>query len=282
MATRSRFLDQTQVHEVDGRPSAYRAWLTDDWNCPIVPHGGVVTAVALRAMETALGVPDQRLRSATSTFVAPVQPGDLEVEVEVLRRGRSISQVSASLHNVGEAEGLRCTAVFGSERRGFEFTELEMPEVPPPAASPSWRDVPPDAPPRHVVFNFWDHVESRMAHGHLPWMPYDPTTSDRVYWYRFDEPPLIDGKLDPLAVVALCDTMPGAVAEKLGSGDGWIPPSADLTVHLVGDTSSEWILAHNRAHHAGDGYASVEIVLWDPAGHLLAYATQLMFFAFVG
>jgi acyl-CoA thioesterase len=112
-------------------------------------------------------------------------------------------------------------------------------------------------------------------------MPYEPTTSERVYWYRFDEPPFVDGMLDPLAIVALCDTMPGAVAERLGTGKGWLPPSVDLTVHLVGNTASEWILARNRAHHAGDGYASVAIELWDPNGTLLAYATQVMFFTFV-
>ncbi|MEX0664382.1 MAG: thioesterase family protein [Acidimicrobiia bacterium] len=281
MAKRSRFLEQTQVAALADQPDGYRAVLTDDWNCPIVPHGGVVTAVALRATAAALDAPEQRLRSLTSTFIAPVQPGAIDVDVEVLRRGRSISQVSASAHNVGEAEGLRCVAVFGGERRGFEFTELEMPDVPPPDECPSWRDAPADAPARHVVFNFWDHVESRMALGHLPWMPYEPTTAQRVYWYRFDEPPVVDGSLDRLALVALCDTMPGAVAERLGSGDGWIPPSMDLTVHLFGDTSAEWILANNRAHHAGDGYASVDIELWDPNGQLLAYATQTMFFAFL-
>jgi acyl-CoA thioesterase len=52
-------------------------------------------------------------------------------------------------------------------------------------------------------------------------------------------------------------------------------------VHLFGDTSAEWILARNTAHHAGDGYASVEMELWDPGGRLLAYATQMMFFTFV-
>ncbi|MBM3673131.1 MAG: thioesterase family protein [Actinobacteria bacterium] len=280
MTTGSRFLDQTQVHALGGRADTYGASLTDDWNCPIVPHGGVVTAVALRAMAAALDHPDQRLRSVTATFVAAVKPGDVEIEVEVWRRGRSISQVSASLHNTGEPEGLRCTAVFGAERRGFEFTELEMPTVPPPEESPSWADAPKGF-ERQMVFNFWEQAESRMALGHLPWISYEPSTSNRANWFRFNEPPIVDGKWDPLGVVALCDTMPGAVAEKLGSGSGWLPPSADLTVHLFGDATSEWILGHNRAHHVGDGYASAETVLWDPAGHVLAFATQVMFFTFI-
>jgi len=39
-------------------------------------------------------------------------------------------------------------------------------------------------------------------------------------------------------------------------------------------------VGHNRARHAGDGYASVEMELWDPAHGLVAYATQMMFFSF--
>ena len=59
-----------------------------------------------------------------------------------------------------------------------------------------------------------------------------------------------------------------------------MPPSADLTVHVFRDAQSEWILGHNFARHAGDGYASLEMALWDPAVGLLAYGTQTMFFVF--
>jgi acyl-coenzyme A thioesterase PaaI-like protein len=44
-----------------------------------------------------------------------------------------------------------------------------------------------------------------------------------------------------------------------------------------------WLLAHNRARHAGEGYASVETDLWDPVGRrLVAHATQVMFFTTLG
>ena len=276
-----RFLEQTAVHPSADGSEAFAAFLTDDWNCPLIPHGGVVTAVGVRAMAEALEAPEQRLRSVTSVFVAQVRPGPLAIDVEVLRRGRSISQVAATVRNADESEGHRLLAVFGTSRRGFDFTELRMPEVPPPHECRSWRDFPPEL-AVGPKFNFWDHVESRIALGHFPWEEYDPVDSERVYWYRFDEPPIIEGIIDPLAVVALCDTMPGAVGERVGSGRGeWLPPSADLTVHHFEDTSSEWLLATNRANQAGDGYSSLEIELWDPAGVLLACATQVCFFTFL-
>ncbi len=99
---------------------------------------------------------------------------------------------------------------------------------------------------------------------------------------RFDDPPILpDGTSDPFALVTLCDTQPGAVGERMGPNRPmWLPPSVDLTVHVFGAPTSEWLLSHNRAHHAGDGYASTEIELWDPEQGLIAYATQLMLFVF--
>ena len=89
------------------------------------------------------------------------------------------------------------------------------------------------------------------------------------------------GQWDPLAVVTLCDTMPGAVNERMGPGmPHWFGPSADLTVHILGEAFSPWLLGRNRARHAGEGYASLEMEMWDPGRGLVAYATQMMFFNF--
>ena len=60
----------------------------------------------------------------------------------------------------------------------------------------------------------------------------------------------------------------------------WLPPSADLTVHLLGEARSDWLLSHMRARWAGDGYASVESALWDRGGRLVAHAAQVMFLVF--
>jgi hypothetical protein len=60
----------------------------------------------------------------------------------------------------------------------------------------------------------------------------------------------------------------------------WYGPSADLTVHITGTARSDWLLMRNRARRAGDGYASLEIELWDPESGLVAYGTQTMIFTF--
>lgn len=272
------------------RPGRYRVDVDARWNCPVVPQGGVMAAVATAAMQAELAHPEQRLRTLTTVFAAQVPAGPVTIDVSVLRRGRTMSQATATVRPAGadaDAPGHTTVAVFGSERGGFEFTDLAMPVVDPPEDCPSFRDPPPpgvaDDFPERPPFEFWEHVEGRAALGNAPWDDYVPSASDCAHWYRFEEPPMRpDGTLDPLAVIALCDLMPSSVGQRMGPGARtWYPPSADLTVHLFEDARSEWLLAHLRARRATEGYASVECALWDPAGAtLVAHATQVMFLAF--
>jgi acyl-CoA thioesterase len=177
--------------------------------------------------------------------------------------------------------------VFGADRPAFEFTDLPVPDFSTsPDDCPSFRDPPPEAPERTFEFRFWEHVEGRPVGGHAPWDDWIPTTSEVTRWYQLDERPEVEpGVLDPLALVMLCDTMPSALGERMGPAaqqHPWLPPSTDLTVHLFGPCRSEWVFARNHARHAGDGYASLDLELWDPeSGNLVAYGTQVMFLRFL-
>lgn len=283
------FVDGTAVRRVgDGR---YAGEIDEVWNLRPMPQGGIVSAVALRAMAAELGDDAQSLRVLHTTFAAQVAHGPVDVDVETLRRGRSMSQLRAEVRNPGAARGHVTTGIFGGPRRGFEFTDVvPPPDLPRPAACPSFRDPLPPGVPVRPPMPFWDQVvEGRPALGHPPWEDYVPERAERAIWYRFDDPPLLDdGSLDPLALVVMADTMPGAVDEKLGQEDrNWFAPSVDLTVHLLQPCRSTWVLGHNRARFAGDGYASAEMLLWDCGDggdgepRLVAYATQVFLFTFL-
>jgi acyl-CoA thioesterase len=279
--------EDLEVRPSSTEPGRFEATIDPRWMLLVVPQGGVVAALAARAMAARLDIADQTLRSLTAVFAGQVAVGPVEIDVEVLRRGRSMSQVSATVRNPGATAGLTAVAVFGGPRRGFGFTELVMPDVEPPDVLRSYRDPVPDGidfeftrPP----MPFWEEiVECRPATGRPPWEPFEAGPAEIVYWYRLDSPPLLDdGTLDPVGAIVLCDTMPGAIFERIGPEEGnWFGPSADFTIHVLGSARPGWLLAHNRARHAGDGYASVEMALWDPSDRrLVAYATQVMFFAF--
>jgi acyl-CoA thioesterase len=264
----------------------FTATIGDMWRLAFVPQGGVVAAIAARAMETALGT-GQPLRSFHGVFVSPIPVGPVEVDVSVLRSGRSVSQVQAIAHAPGAEQGFTALAAFGHERQGFAYTELAMPVVPPPHDCVSFRDPPPPESglPERPVMPFWNEVfEGRPALGHAPWDPSERGAAETATWMRFEQFPADEhGRFDPLALLVAADMMPNAVFERMAPMEQrWFAPSVDLTVHMIDAPRSEWILSHSRAHYASEGYASAECALWDPQGDdgptLLAWANQVMFF----
>jgi acyl-CoA thioesterase len=277
--------------ELSGGAGRYATTISDCWELAVVPQGGIVAALAVRAMERELGDPTQTLRTLTAMFAGRVAGGPVEIEVQLLRRGRSMSQLTATVTNPGAEAGLTAVAAFGAPRRGFEFTELVFPDVPGPEGLRSFRDPLPDG----VVFEFdrppmpfWEEIiEARPVIGRAPWEEFVDGPAEAAFWYRLDDPPVRhDGVLDAAGPIVLCDTMPSSVGQKLGPDSGqWFAPSVDYTLHLFRPPAPGWLLAHHKARHAGDGYASVELALWDPSPPtgpaLVAYGTQVMLFSFL-
>jgi acyl-CoA thioesterase len=275
----------------DAGAGKFTTTISPPWQLVVAPQGGIVAALAVRAMERTLAHPEQRMRTMTALFAGQVAAGPVEIEVQVLRRGRSVSQLVATVRNPGAPAGLTALAAFGAPRRGFEFTDVEMPKVEGPEGLRGFRDPLPegiefefDRPP----MPFWESVlESRPVIGRPPWEPYEDGPAEIAYWYRIDHPPLAaDGRLDTAGVLVMCDTMPGSVGQKVRyvEGENWFAPSVDYTVHLFRAPRPGWLFAHMHARHAGDGYASIDCTLWDPDGNdgpeLVAYATQVMLFSF--
>ena len=270
--------------------STYRVTLDPSWDLAQVPQGGVVTALAVRAMADAVANPDQTLRTAHTTFVAQVPHGPLDIEVEILRRGRSMSHVRAEVRAAGSARGHLTTAVFGAPRRGFAFTDLEPPtRIVPPSQCRSFRDpLPPEAESSgFVAMPFWDrHVEGAGMLGHAPWERVR-TGAGRA-WHVVPNGRRHRGWATGRSTRGRSSSLPTRCRERWPRRSGrksateWFGPSVDLTFHLLGDCRSAWVLAHNRARHAGDGYASIDMALWDcgPDGtdppRLVAYATQVI------
>ena len=261
----------------------YRTDLDHCWDLVPLPQGGVVASLGLRAAAEEIHDPAHLLRTCTTVFAGQVTAGAIDIDVQVLRHGRSATQVAATVRNTGADAGATIVAVFGSTRRGPTFTEGAPPRVPPPLECPSYDDPAPEGVEKFTPAPFWTKIEARPGLGHAPWEDYEPTSSDVATWLRFREPPrLDDGSLDPLGVLTLADRMPGCIGEKLGhDGPRWFAPSADLTVHLFEPLRTEWLLAHDRARWADDGWASAESSLWDEDGMLIGYATQMMLFTYL-
>jgi len=271
------FVADTQLRRVSGHAGRYRGDVPDGWQVRYL-FGGITFAVALRAAVIEMQETDQRLLAASGIFCSPVPPGELTVDVERLRTGRAGSQLQARLYADDAPSGfpagpaLVVTAAFGRRGEGPSFTERPVPQVPKPQEIPAH---PADA--SRWPIRFHDSVEWRRVVGHEPWEPgWEPGPAHAVSWMGYRKPPrLADGSVDPLAVVPPADSLGWAMMQRVGPD---APPmfiiTLDMTVHFLADPTRDWFLQEMWCQHAGDGYASGDLYLWDESETLIAYATQ--------
>ncbi len=255
----------TAVHSLRSAPGWYTAELPAHWNY-FTPSGGVLMTVALRAMQAE--VPELRPTSATALFCSPVPDGPLQIRVEVLRRGNVAAQLRAALSSTRlPGPGLEVSATFTRDLGDDtpEGTFVTMPaDLPPPAAARPMFTEPAQSP-----VAFFRNYEVRKA---------QVTGPRDARWYRHLVPQrLPDGRLDPLSLPPIADTMPPALRAAIGPGHpSFFAPSLDLTLHFLSDTSHEWLCTHCTSRHARGGYATADVEIWDDEGRLIAFGTQMM------
>jgi acyl-CoA thioesterase len=267
----------TRVERISA--GSYAATLPEHWNFR-TPSGGVLMTVALRAAGVELDAPELQLTSASTIFCEPILAGSLVARVEVMRRGGAAAQVMTSLRNERQQrDALRVVATFARKTPGPKFVDVSPPAVPTPEQAAPFSDPVPFLKKYRAKFS--DNFESRLAAGH-DWFSEGFRAGDARFarWFRYKvRQHSADGLLDPLALPPIADTMPPAVIMKLGPGfEPFVAPSLDLTMHFLAPTDREWLLVSTQCRSAGRGVATADSEIWDDAGRMLAYATQMMIF----
>ena len=266
----------TSVRPLDVGPGWYVADLPANWNF-YTPSGGVLMTIALRAMKEELGDDALKPLSATTVFCSPVPHGPMEIRVNILRRSAGAAQLRAALTStVAPGPGLEVIATFARDRKGLEFLDAKMPNVPGPKACDKYFNAfEPDA-----RASFLHQVDMKLASGHR-WFEEDwpPGKAEFSRWMRYHESQMIDGIVDPLALPPLIDFMPPALAEHQGAipfSERIFAPSLDLTVYFLEDLTTEWQLIFGRCRQARAGYATGDIEIWSEDGRLVAVGSQMM------
>lgn len=275
-------LEAIRVEKDADMRGRYRASVPALWNAPVMPSGGVTTAIALASMQQELGALPLRLRTFSTMFVSTVASGPLLVDVETLRLGRRMSHLRATVRGEGgDGTGHVTTAAFGESREGFEFTYATMPDVPPPDECPGMATPPPGVPVWRS--SFFDNLEIRRVRSFASFeRDWEGGRAEVLRWMRYLVPPRrADGLIEPLSLVGLADTMPPSIAQYLGPGYPLFhAPSVDLSMRFFADTEDEWVLVRAVCHLAGDGYASADVAIWDRSRRLLATGSQMMLLRF--
>lgn len=242
------------------RPIDQRWWVMNG------PNGGYIAALALRAMQAAVGDDARIPRSLTVHYTSPPVEGDAEIETEVLRSGRSLSAVTARLVQSGRLRAFAVAAI-SAPRRGTDFADLHMPECPPADALEPFEPVL----PIHARYD----IRFLPGQGRGAGSDHAQTAA----WIRLAE---AGRALDAPLLAAYADALPPAVFALEGGVDRFGPlPTIDLTVHFrnperwasVGP--KDHCLAIFRTRLADSGFLEEDGEIWSADGHLLALSRQL-------
>jgi hypothetical protein len=108
----------------------YQGVLGRTWWGNVAQNGGYVLALALATFERELDDADKQALRITLDYHRPVLDGEVRIEVDVVRRGRTTSGGSLRIWSAGK---LACVGIasFARPRPGGEFAARAMPEVEP-------------------------------------------------------------------------------------------------------------------------------------------------------
>lgn len=218
-------------------------------------HAGPPAALLGRAVRTRTGArEDMRLARITFEITRPVPLEPLTVTTRVLREGRSVELVEASLTPEGGEEVMRARALRIRTLPGAVPERTPGPEVPGPDDSTTEPFFP-------VPWDVGYHtaMESRFAHGSF--LGRGPATC----WLRM-RVPLVDGeKTAPLDRVLVAADSGNGVSNVLDfSQHLFVNP--DLTVHLHRHPVGEWVCIDARTSIDEAGIGMSETGIHDERG----------------
>ncbi len=232
-------------------------------------YGGLIVASLIRAIEHRVGDDDRKVRSVTAELPGPVEPGAIQIDVEILRAGNHVSTARAALTQHGAVKS-HAVAVLATTRRGSGPTgwqELEPPRV------ASWRSLEPariGVPGEPGTWpEFAQHFEYRVVEG-LP-MTGGPTRT--VGWIRPRHPGDIR---DAAHIAAMIDAWwPAALVRFTTMRPlATIVYTLDIVAGLAGLDPDAPLLYRGTAPICADGYFLETRELWGEDGRLVALNQQ--------
>ncbi len=246
-----------------------RVDVAEGWGQGRATFGGIIGGLLLARAEAVVADAERPLRSATVSFVAPVEPGPAELDGVVLRAGRAVTQVQVSLRQA-DAVAAVMLASFGCARESrFDLTAADaaVPGAPAPGAverSPHYPGFTPD---------FLAHVDLRLTDGGLPFT--GAAEPDFTGWMRFAEPPAaftlphlmtLTDCWAPSMLPMLDEIRPASTLAWTFEPVGDPPPGGD-------DPAAHWLY---RVHtdRCANGYGHAQARVWDAGGRLRVISRQ--------
>lgn len=234
-------------------PGVFERTLDHTWWGFQGQFGGHVLALALEAFRGSVTDAAHHEISMSLHFLRRVAEGPLRIEVDVVRVGRTITNMSCSMM-VGDKPVALGLALFGSDRASDEFELTPAPELVVPTTPPTGSQIPANA---------MNHLDI-----------WDGPHQGRVGWMRLAEPGGADARFGLFAADGMLPLSFGRNSRPQVGG------TVDFTAHfreqfpqsiIDGDEPVAVVLRTGRSYR---GYVDEDAELWSADGRLLMQTRQ--------
>ena len=244
----------TELRPTSSRGDRFEVELDPSWSSLVGIHGGYLAAIAIKAAERVAARP---IRTVTTTFLRPGSIGAATVDVEVVRRGRSITNLTVTLSQ--SSKTVLISQVVAAEV--VESTSWER--FTPPDLS-DFAECVPITPPEGI--RHFDHARAVLDPRTIPFT-HGPVA--RVAGFvQPSQPRPIDAAWLGMAL----DWFPPAAFTRIDPPAGGI--SITYTVHIHGTheglAADEWLGGEFDVDVSADGIALEKGRITDPTGRVLA------------
>jgi hypothetical protein len=260
----------TAVHPTD-EEDLFTTDIHHLWAVGDKPNGGYlqsILAVAARVVGQGDSSELWDVTSCSITFLRPPAFGPASVRTKVLRAGRSVGHVRATLVQDG-AELADAVFVLNAlaAQRHERYDGTEPLDVAPPDRCVR---LPPQIPGGARV-GIMEVLDLRLDPSTVPFgeapQP-DGARAELRGWTRF-----ADGREpDPLSLLFTLDAIPPATL-MIGS-TGWVP-TLQMSSYVRARPAPGWLGIRMTAHLVTDGTVDETCVVWDSTGHVVGQSTQI-------
>jgi hypothetical protein len=219
-------------------------------------HGGAPAAILMRALEQLQGT-DTTLQLARVTYelMRPAPLGDLLISAAVVRPGRKVRLLEASLSTPDGTEVVKARAVLIARAP----VSTEPIDLPAPGGIESLDEDTIFSGGQQMYVN--GGVEVRMAHGHF----YEPGPA--FAWFRLKMPVVAGEQPSALQRLVAAADFPNGISSELG-WDEYLFINPDLTVYVEREPRGEWIGLDAQTRVVENGVGVAQAVLYDTAGRV--------------
>ncbi len=250
---------------VPAGPGRFEATVDPEWTIVGKPNGGYLLAMLGRAATAAS--PHDDVIIAGAQYLRAPSPGPVAIEADVLRAGRSASQVRCRMSQDGEA----CVEALVTTSRLDDTAVAYWDRGLPAAGEVAYEECAglPARTPDGGRVAIMDQIEIRLEPASAAFTTGRPRGRGELRgWLALPG----DGGLDPTSLLFAVDAFPPATFDIEFSG--WVPTLA-LSVYVRARPAPGPVRVLQRAQLIDGQRVDESCTIWDRTGRVVAQATQL-------